>query len=72
MASLFDDEENVELLDKNATTSGAFTIKKRELLTDIKLEFDVKHPLYGLYFKRLQTFVEECQNVHVLKSSSGI
>lgn len=71
MGSLFDDEENI-IPDKNSTMSGSFFIEKGEFIADIRLEFNTKHPLFNLYIDRLKKFVKECEEVHVLKSSSGI
>lgn len=53
-------------------TSGSFFIRGEELFADIRLEFNVKHPKYGIYIKRLKNFVKECEDEHVLLSSSGI
>lgn len=55
-----------------AQMSGAFFIRGEELIADIRLEFDVRHPLYNLYINRLKDLVQECEKVHVLKSSSGL
>jgi len=52
--------------------TGAFFTNGEDLVTDIRLEFDVNHSLFKLYIKRLHEFVKECEDVHVLKSSSGI
>lgn len=75
MASLFDDEENIVPIlphDPNSINSGAFCVKKGHLVADIRLEFDVENKLFNLYIERLKKFVKECEEVHVLKSSSGI
>ena len=70
---IFTKEENKSITDSTpAQMSGAFFIKDGHLVTDIRLEFNVENKLYGLYMKRLQNFVKECEEVHVLKSSSGI
>ena len=76
--SLFEnDGTGVEFIDSKKSPldiqhSSAFIIKGEDLISDIRLEFDVKHPLFNLYIDRLKKFVEECEDVHVLKSSSGI
>lgn len=75
MASLFDDEENVVPIiqhNVNSTTSGAFFIKDGEIVSDIRLEFNPKHPMYSQYLKRLKDLLRECEERHILKSSSGI
>lgn len=61
-----------EKVEESVQMSGAFFVKGEELIADIRLEFNAKHPLFGLYIKRLKEFVKECEEVHVLKSSSGI
>jgi len=76
--SLFEDDgTGLELIDSKKASldiqhSGAFFIKGEDLISDIRLEFDVEHPLFNLYIDRLKKFVKECEEVHVLKSSSGI
>ncbi len=66
-------EENKPITESTPVQmSGSFFIKGGELIADVRLEFDAKHPLYGLYINKLKDFVQECEKVHVLKSSSGI
>jgi len=52
--------------------SGSFFIRGEELFADIRLEFNVRHPKYSEYFKKLKILVKEAQKDHVLLSSSGI
>jgi hypothetical protein len=52
--------------------SGAFFIKDGNLFTNIILEFDVNHPRFREYINKLRDFVKECEQQHILKSSSGI
>ena len=83
--SLFEDKNTIFIIDEASNLfkkrkeineeiqmSGAFIIKGEDLISDIRLEFDVKHPLFNLYIDRLKKFVKECEDVHLLKSSSGI
>ena len=76
--SLFEDDgTGVEFVNSKKSLldiqpSGAFIIKCEDIISDIRLEFDTRHPLFNLYIDRLKKFIEECEDVHVLKSSSGI
>lgn len=61
-----------EIYKTKQESSGSFIIKDGELVTDIRLEFNVSHPKYKEYFIRLKDFMKEAEKCHVLKSSSGI
>ncbi len=62
------EEDNKEILQ----SSGAFFLRGGELLADIRLEFNVKNPKYGLYITKLKDLIKEAEKYHVLLSSSGI
>lgn len=52
--------------------SGSFFLRGEELYNDIRLEFNVKNPKYGIYIKKLKDLISDAEKDHVLLSSSGI
>ncbi len=52
--------------------SGSFYLRGEELISDIRLEFNVRHPKYSEYHKRLKNLLKEADEDHILLSSSGI
>jgi len=57
---------------KETQASGSFYRVGDRIVTNIRLEFDTKHPKYLRYIKTLQNFVKKAEKDHVLFSSSGI
>ncbi len=71
----FNQEKTEELISPEeilTQASGSFYIKEDKLVTNIRLEFDAKHPKYLRYIRTLQNFVKRAEKDHVLFSSSGI
>ncbi len=71
----FNQEKIEELIPHEETptqASGSFYRRGDRFVTDIRLEFDTKHPKYLRYIRTLQNFVKKAEKDHVLFSSSGI
>jgi hypothetical protein len=61
-----------QIIKEDTQMSGAFFLKDEHLVANIILEFDSEHPKFREYLKRLKDFVDEAEEYHVLKSSSGL
>ncbi len=65
-------EESISPEETPIQASGSFYRKGDRIVTDIRLEFDTKHPKYLRYIRTLQNLVKKAEKDHVLFSSSGI
>jgi hypothetical protein len=61
-----------EIDNESLQSSGSFYIKGGVIYADVRLEFNVKNPKYGLYITKLKDLVKEAEKDHVIISSSGI
>ena len=52
--------------------SGSFFLVDGKMVSDIRLEFNTQHKDYMKYLYKLKKLIKECEQEHILLSSSGI
>lgn len=72
LKSLFEEKSVTISSEEKLTQSGAFFMRGEDTFADIRLEFNVKSPKYGIYITKLKNLVKEAEQDRVLLSSSGI